>query len=434
MIRVLFDISVLGFGLVSPQARTGVYQVVENLARGLAAAPGVDVGFCAPATLLHRLQTREWLRRHGTGLASPPGLPPALRLLDTLFTTILEQGRRRGTDGALPPRWQDGLTALNRLATTLVQRWWPDGLLSSVQMAGADIYHSPFHPFPGHARKAGGRCRFVLTVHDLIPIRFPEYFSGKNTDALATTLAGLSPGDWVICISESTRRDLLEYRPDLAPERVQVVHLAAAPRFTPCQDGSRLRAVRRRYGIPADVPYLLGLGTLEPRKNVTATIRAFLALTEQEKAGDLHLVLAGPLGWQYEEILATARRSATVRRRILFTGYVSDTDLPALYSGALAFAYPSRYEGFGLPVIEAMACGAPVIASTAASLPEVVGDAGLLVDPDDIDGLAEAMRRLCQDEDFRKRLATRSLRRAAQFGWDKTVRQTIECYRRAVTE
>jgi len=441
VIQVLFDISVLGFGMISPQARTGVYQVVENLARGLLTAPDITVSFCAPATLLHRLQARRWLRQQGEEFGTAAGsresaspLPLVPRFLDAIFTCIIENGRARSTDGSLPRRWQDLLTGVNRLSTAVASRFFPDLLLASERIAMADIYHSPFHPFPDHARQAGGRCRFVLTVHDLIPIKFPEYFSGKNTRALTTTLAALTPKDWVLCVSESTRRDLLEYRPDLAPERILVAHLAAAPRFAPCQDDTRLRAVRQRYGIPDDVPYVLGLGTLEPRKNVTATTRAFLALVEQEKIDDMHLVLAGPLGWQYEEILAAARQSEAVRQRIIFTGYVDDTDLPALYSGALAFVYPSRYEGFGLPVLEAMACGVPVIASSTSSLPEVVGDAGILVDPDDIDGLAEAMHRLYQDEGFRSQLGKRALRRAAQFSWDKTVRQTIECYRRAQSE
>ena len=442
MIQVLFDISVLGFGMISPQVRTGVYQVVENLARGLAAAPDITVSFCAPATLLHHLLARRWLSENGherlaatTGARDLPApLPPVIRLLDILYSRIIGRGQARTPDGSLPRRWQDLLTGVNRLSTAVASRFFPDLLLASERIATADIYHSPFHPFPDHARQVGGGCRFVLTVHDLIPIKFPEYFSGKNTRALTTTLAALTPKDWVLCVSESTRRDLLEYRPDLAPERILVAHLAAAPRFAPCQDDTRLRAVRQRYGIPGDVPYVLGLGTLEPRKNVTATIRAFLALVEQEKIDDMHLVLAGPLGWGYEEIHAAARQSEAVRQRTIFTGYVDDTDLPALYSGALAFVYPSRYEGFGLPVLEAMACGVPVITSSSSSLPEVVGDAGILVDPDDIDGLAEAMRRLSQDEDFRHRLGKRSLRRAAQFSWDKTVRQTIECYRRALSE
>ena len=213
--------------------------------------------------------------------------------------------------------------------------------------------------------------------------------------------------------------------------------MAAAEQFRPAPDDDRAAAVRRRVGLPDGAPYFLSLCTLEPRKNLRHVVRAFAALRETTDA-DPYLVLVGSEGWQFEELLediAAVGRNAVGRGaggRVIATGFLPDEDLPAVYSGAAAFVYMSLYEGFGLPPLEAMQCGTAVIVSDNSSLPEVVGEAGVLLPADDLDGLVEAMRRVLEDAGHRDRLAAAGLARAALFNWDRCGEQTVTAYRDAV--
>jgi glycosyltransferase involved in cell wall biosynthesis len=215
------------------------------------------------------------------------------------------------------------------------------------------------------------------------------------------------------------------------PERITVAPLAASPDiFARETDARHIQTVRSRYGIPAG-EYILTVNTLEPRKNLAHAIRSFVELVEASHAKDLSFVLVGNSGWKDEEILAQLSQSRVARDRVVVTGFVPDADLAALYSGGLFFVYPSLYEGFGLPPLEAMQCGLPVIASNTSSLPEVVGNAGLLIDPRDPTELTQAMSRLLEDTSLRATLQQRALERARQFSWERTADTTIAAYRAA---
>ena len=190
-------------------------------------------------------------------------------------------------------------------------------------------------------------------------------------------------------------------------------------------------AVQLKYGIPRG-PYILSLGTLEPRKNIVHLIRSFAQLVAQENLPDLSLVLAGAAGWDYGSIFEELTRYPQLKQRIIFTGYVADEDLSPLYSGALVFVYPSFYEGFGLPPLEAMQCGTPVITSNTSSLPEVVGGAGIMLNPSDHEGLCQQMLAIYRSSALREELSARSLEQARKFSWTACARQTAAAYRRAL--
>ena len=194
-----------------------------------------------------------------------------------------------------------------------------------------------------------------------------------------------------------------------------------------------LEQVRKKFGIP-NGPYILSLSTLEPRKNIAQTIRCFVRLLEQEKIDDLSLVLVGSKGWDYDSIFEEIAASPKIRDRIIVTGYAADEDLAPLYSGATMFVYPSFYEGFGLPPLEAMQCGVPVITSNTSSLPEVVGEAGIMVDPHDADELSQAMLKIYNSTDARQRMSLESLEQAQKFSWKRCAEQTIDTYKAAVAE
>jgi glycosyltransferase involved in cell wall biosynthesis len=257
----------------------------------------------------------------------------------------------------------------------------------------------------------------VVTVHDMTAWLFPDLHTKRT--AWLTRLAFRAAqrrGAFFLADSESTAGDLMRIG-QVPRDRVAVVPLAADARFRPV-DGS---AVLTRLGL--DRPYLLYVGTLEPRKGIESLLDAFAQLVDV----DVRLVIAGKRGWMFEALDAKVA-SLGLTSRVTFTGFVPDEDLPALISGALAFVYPSVYEGFGLPVLEAMQCGTPVISSDVSSLPEVAGDAALLVTPGDVHGLARAMRQVLSELGLREELRGRGFAQAAKFSWRRTAALTAEAY------
>jgi glycosyltransferase involved in cell wall biosynthesis len=214
----------------------------------------------------------------------------------------------------------------------------------------------------------------------------------------------------------------------MSPERVFVTPLAAADSFYRIIDKTILNDCRKLYRIP-EGDYFLTLAELQPRKNLARLIQAFVRFLSISKRKDVYLVLVGTSGWKYDEIFKTIDRFSDYQDRVIFTGYVPDEDLAAIYSGAQLFVYPSLYEGFGLPPLEAMQCGVPVIASNRTSLPEVIGDAGLLLDPLNIDDWCQAMLSLSQDESQRQNMQKKGLERARQFSWSKCAEDTVNIYK-----
>jgi len=273
-------------------------------------------------------------------------------------------------------------------------------------------------------------CPVVATIHDLSFEHIPETFKRRSRVQLRLTVrATARRAAHVIAPSEYTRRDLVETY-GLDPGRVSAIPLAVAPHFRPVEDAGELARVRQRYGIAGE--YVLAVGSIQPRKNLARLVRAYSALRRRRGRSNLpQLVLVGKQAWLYGDTLRAIEEEG-LGESVLLTGYVSEGDLPALYTGALLFAYPSFYEGFGLPPLEAMSCGAPVLTGNLTSLPEVVGDAGLTVDPLDTGALAEALARLIDDDALRATLSERGLRRARRFDWRETARMTLQVYRRVM--
>ena len=284
---------------------------------------------------------------------------------------------------------------------------------------GADLLHAL-----GFVAPLAWRGPTVVTVYDLSFLRFPELFNRGNRVYLRTfTPPSLRRAERVITISEHTRRDVVELC-GVPPERVTPILLAADPRFRPC-DPDEAAAFKARKGLPDR--FILYMGTLEPRKNVRTLVRAY---AELRAAGmtDCDLVLAGGRGWQYESIFELVDELG-LGGSVHFPGYVPDAEQALWYSSAVIFAYPSLYEGFGLPLLEAMACGTPVVASRSSSLPEVVGEAGVLVSPSDPHELSAALGELLASDGRRARLREAGLARAGTFSWQRMAAETVQVYR-----
>jgi glycosyltransferase involved in cell wall biosynthesis len=268
------------------------------------------------------------------------------------------------------------------------------------------------------------RGRTVVTVYDLSFLRYPDVYRWANRTYLgAFTPPSLRRADRVITISEDARRDVIELC-GVAPEKVTAILLAADERFRPAAPDA-MAAFKQLKQLPER--FVLYQGTLQPRKNLETLVRAYAQLRSQG-SDDHILVIAGGRGWSYDSIFELTRQLG-LEDCVRFPGFVPDDELALWYSSATVFAFPSRFEGFGLPLLEAMACGTPVVSSSASSLPEVVGDAGLLVDPSDVDGLAVALRDLMDDEPRRNALSVAGLARAATFSWQRMASETVQVYR-----
>jgi glycosyltransferase involved in cell wall biosynthesis len=299
---------------------------------------------------------------------------------------------------------------------------WPR-LWTHVRLSAEVTAHPPDVLFvPAHVLPLAHPARSVATVHDLGYLTFPEAHRSSDRRYLDWSTAwNARQSRAVIADSAATRDDLVQAY-GIAPEKIHVIYLGANPDVAVEPDPQRRAAARERYGIGER--YLLYVGTLQPRKNLARVVQAFAGLAGRESFEGVQLVLAGKRGWLDDDLFMQVR-ALGLEGRVLFPGYVADADLAPLLSGALGFVFPSLYEGFGMPVLEAQACGAAVMTSNNSSLPEVAGDAALLVDPGDVDAIADAMQRLVTDEALRAALVARGFENVKRFSWEKCARETL---------
>lgn len=271
------------------------------------------------------------------------------------------------------------------------------------------------------------RCPYVVTVHDLTHYAFREaYTLGKFVYKRCTTPVAVRRARRMIADSESTKRDILAFF-DVQEHRIATVYPGLTGTFRPIAS-QELAEVRARLCLPER--YILHVGSIDPRKNLVTLLNAYARLVKEDNLPH-SLVVVGPKEFNYGPILEAAQ-GLNLQERLRFLGFVDDRDLVVIYNLAELFVFPSIHEGFGFPVLEAMACGVPVITSNASSLPEVVGDAALLVDPLDIGGLMEAIRRVLADDRLRQAMVEKGLQQASLFTWERAARQTLQVYKDAV--
>ncbi len=298
--------------------------------------------------------------------------------------------------------------------------WTHIRLSMEMALKRPDVLFVPAHVIPLVHPK-----RSVVTIHDMGHLYYPETYPKSTLRYLKwATRHNISSSSSIIADSESTKRDIIKHYPQAA-EKTFVVYPGVSPDFRPVSDEGTIQRVRQNYGIPGE--YFLYVGTIHPRKNLERLLRAYSSFVSKVTGPRPRLVLVGKKGWLPEGIM---RQLDEIDAEVTMAGFVPQEDLPALYSGAIALLLSSLFEGFGLPVVEAMACGTPVMAANSSSLPEIVCDAGLLTDPMDIEEMAEAMHWLWGKPALRQELSERGLKRAADFTWQGAAETTLRVLER----
>jgi glycosyltransferase involved in cell wall biosynthesis len=291
-----------------------------------------------------------------------------------------------------------------------------------VRKSGVDLLHSLHYTRPVRLP-----CKSVVTFHDMTFFLYPELHTWARRQYFPRMMKySAGKADELITVSDSTRDDLIRIL-QIDPHKVTTTHLGVNPGFKPTVDEDKKKKIAEKYNLPEK--FILYVGLVEPRKNLPVLIDAYKQLIENDL--DYELVLVGRYGWMYEEVLEQVRK-LNLQHAVRFLGYVPQEDLPLVYNLASLFVYPTIYEGFGLPALEAMACGIPVITSAVSSLPEIVKEAGLLTPVNDTNALFETMVTALTNEDLRKDLIRKGPERAAEFSWSKTAQLTLQVYQKAI--
>ena len=420
--HLIFDTLIFGQSYHSTLSRSGIYRYASELVAALSQPQGQHrwphtlLPFC-PDPLLAGSAEQE------------------LAALEQRFEVALRPpGRRDHTPGPTMPQTP---AKLKRLLKPIYQRLMHSAPLRALAQRrfGAclrdvhtahTVFHTPFQSVP-EAVRHHGLPHVVVTIHDMLPRIHPEFFTSETIRQFDALLEQMQPSDHVICVSESTKRDFLRWHPATPTDQVHVTPLAASPQLAPVTDPSQRHALRLQLGLQEGDQVLLSLCNLEPRKNLSTLIEAFEQLHRRAEGSAIKLVLAGSLGWK-TTALTDRIRGSSAAEAILVSGHIPDEQLACLYSLADAFVYPSLYEGFGLPPLEAMQCGVPVIVGNTSSLPEVVGSAALLVDPRSASELNHALATLLGSAAERQELRQRGFAQASNFSWVSTAAQTVDVY------
>ncbi len=287
---------------------------------------------------------------------------------------------------------------------------------------GLDLLHSPDF-IPPFRRP----YKSVITVHDLAFLLYPQFMTRESARYYGQIDHAVRSTDHIIAVSEATKQDLINLL-GVPPDKITVIYEGCNPSYHPIERAEAAAFVRERFGLEAN--FIFFISTIEPRKNVPTLLRSYRWLKDHYQRPE-KLVLAGSKGWLFEEVDRTIHE-LNLENDVVLIGRVRDSEVNYLYNAASMLVYPSFYEGFGLPPLEAMTCGTPVIVSNIKVMPEVVGDAALLIDPHDVEGLGAAMHRLLTDESLRRDLIAKGLKRAAHFSWEQAARETLAVYRKVV--
>lgn len=425
--KLIFDISVLAWSVRNPKAKTGIFRVIENHLKHLSNDPEIDLYLSSVNG--HVTDFFEYLSISNIDLGKDRFLVPKNYSLakDRLFVLynwlsdkleILYFITGFGNLGKVIQAIVDFFFQLIGLKTYI-------NPIQGFYLTNEFIFHSPYLPFPKYIRES--KVKKVISIYDIISIKYPEYFTGNKDRVVLRNIRNLDCETSIITISENSKNDIANEVSQFDSNRIFVIPLAAENFFFRTEE-KNTKDIFRKYGLRYG-EYILTVGTLEPRKNLKASLRSFLELSRRGINPKLKYAILGGKGWGDNLEDVELEFQDCFKERILFLGFVSDEDLSAIYSGALFFVYLSFYEGFGLPPLEAMKCGLPVLVSDTSSIPEVVGEAGILVDPINQTKIQNNMLNLIENSSLRDALSIKSLKQASLFSWEDSVFKLKSVYK-----
>ncbi len=400
-LNIIYDISHIAAYLDHDKYQTGLYRYAIELFNAFRKRPELELHFAHTSYPRYIHHSKKFLRQFGleTNLTNKRACP-----LPRNFMGRAEQYFNR--------MYQ--LLGMDMEKIAYDQEVYAD----------AQVFHSPYYPIPSQLKRFPG-LKKMITIHDVIPLLDSQY-SAATRKGLENTILSIQDGH-IICVSNHTKNDLLNLYSQIDPEKVFVSHLAADPvMFYRCTSETKFVEVKAKYGLPDQ--YMLSLCMMEPRKNLDHLVRCFIRFIKEQQIHDLSLVLVGSSDFNLESMIPGLSTAGSYKDRIIFTGRVSDEDLASLYSYAHSFYFMSSAEGFGLPPLEAMQCGAPTVTSNVTSLPEVVGDGGIMLSPTDEDGLCNTMYQLYSNAELRNEYRNRGMQRAKEFSWDRCADEHIKIF------
>ncbi|MCW7493191.1 glycosyltransferase family 4 protein [Leptospira sp. 2 VSF19] len=425
--KIIFDISILAWSVRSNKAKTGIFRVIENLLNE--SIHQKDFELYLSSVQGNICSFYEYLENHNIRIQSDRLLVPRkyskskdkVFLLYLWVLNLVDFKRKVLYKFFIPKIIQ---SILDPLLMILGMREYLYPIRSEF-LNEEFIFHSPYLPFPAFIKNS--KIRKVIFIHDLIPILYPEFFVSNRDNVVWKIIRDLDSETNIITNSEFSKLDIIKSIPNINKDRINVVLLGCDKVFHEVESDFELDKEILKYGLK-NKKYILTVSTLEPRKNLKSSIRAFVRLVEEGLDPEIKFVILGGRGWGVEFGTLESEYPDVFKNRIIFLGFISDEEMALIYSGALFFVYLSLYEGFGLPPLEAMKSGLPVIVSNTSSLPEVVGEAGVLVDPRDEDEIFLRMKDLVTSRGLRRKLSLKSRKQASLFSWEKSVLQLKKIY------
>jgi glycosyltransferase involved in cell wall biosynthesis len=430
--HLLYDISVLALGKMHQSAKTGVHRVVEKVAEELFNFEGIQMSLVCDNSEEFIEAGNNYLK--DSIIFSKVHLLKSKSKLKAEFiksekSRVIQMISNNSKSSFINSLIKRIYFKFLQLKEVLVSE---KNVYRKCDLKYINIYHSPFYPIPSWIRKRKKIKKFI-TIYDLIPVIYPEYFNQEIKDLFKKIIESIDFSTYILCISNSTKNDLIKYfGSKLDVNKIFVTELAASSMFYKSEDIVYNNSILKKYNIP-ESKYILSLCTFEPRKNISSVIQSYGKVISENKIHDLNLVLVGTKGWDFDDIFKQIDNLGHLKDKVFITGFVDDKDLAAIYSNAMMFVYPSFYEGFGLPPLEAMQCGVPVITSNNSSLLEVVGDAGLTFDVSNSDVLPELMLDLYMNNDKRNYYSKMGLDRSSFFTWQNTCKKILSAYQSALS-
>lgn len=421
-IDLVFDGTILANGYIKDASRSGIYFVVYNVFKQLLKHDDISVTLYAKAHAYSHL--KMFLDENFSGRQFKIITNCPLLFYYKLKRTSLRYKRYGRHFSAFL------MKVISLLSSPLCHfiGFFYDYICAE-KINNGDLYLSLAHKKPKHVK-----IRTYTLLHDLIPLLLPDYVTFKKGYWLYNLCQTFNKNDYYFANSDATRKDFLKHYPIIDENKIKTVLLACSEDFRPCSIEETIH-VKEKYNIPADKKYIFSLCTLEPRKNLIRNIKMFIKFIKKHNIDNLVFVLGGG---HWQEFISVLEKEVSdldeFKDKIYKIGYVEDEDLPALYSGAEWFTYTSRYEGFGLPPLEAMSCGCPVITSNNSSLPEVVGDAGIMIDWDSDEQHLEAFEKYWFNPDLREENRQKGLQRAKQFSWEKCTNEILQIIKATYSE